>query len=1133
MGAEESYRLLLNKLDEFIRKYYINQLIRGLFITGSLLVAAYLVLTLSEYWLWFSVPVRTVLFWSFVVLAGFSFVKWIFVPGFHYLRLSKSISHEEAAQLIGKHFSSVQDRLLNVLQLKQQSNSAGDNSLIEASIQQKIDGLRPIPFTNAINLSLNRKYLKYLLPPAFLLLFLLIASPDVLRQSTQHLLNFESVYEKPAPFLFVIQNKSLSTIQYRDYVLEVHTPGSALPDEVAVMVNGFPMRMTEKSAGIFTYTFSQPQHDVPFYLQSGDFRSKDYQLEVFEKPNVLKFSVSLQYPAYTGRSNETIENTGDLTVPEGTVATWNFNAQNTSSLDVHFLNEKISASQKNTGIFSFRKSLLKDDSYAIYISNDHIKNADSIRYAVSVIPDQFPSIEVKQAQDSANRKYLYFAGNASDDYGLTKLLLQYRIYSSDSDKANSPLQNISVPFTSGKQTSFSEFWDINKLNLQPGQLADYYFEVWDNDGVHGPKSTKSDVMHFSQPSKEEFDKQTDLTNQQIENTLNQSINQAQSLQNDMQKMQQQILQKSELNWQDKKQMQDILDRQKKLEQNINQLNQDFNKSLNDQQLYKKYTPEMLQKQQQLQQLFSQLETPEMKDLMKKLQDLIEKLNKPQALDQLQNQQLSNQEMQKNMDRLLSLFKELQFEEKMKDVISQLDSLSTQQKNVQQQTQQQSSKQNDKKSDNKSEDNKNTDSKNTDSLKQQQQDVNQQFQDVQQKMDSLQKDNQQLDQPNQMPDTKQDQQNIEQSLQQSMDQLKKNNMNKASQQQQNASQQMQQMSQKLQNSFSDMQMQQAQEDLQTTRQILYNLIRLSQKQKDLLNQTKQTNAYNPKYLQLLKDQYNINDDLKTTEDSISKLSKKSFQLQSYVNKELTEIHKNLSEANTNLENRVPPAASSNQQYVMTDLNNLALLFEETLQQMQQQMMQMQGQGQPSMKNGQGQMNLHSLGQMQKQLNDKITQMQQQMQKGNQPGQSQGENGQQSEELAKLAAEQAAIRAALQQLGDQLDQQKKGLGGDLQNAQQMMNKTENDLVNKNLSQQTLQRQQQILNKLLSAENAEREKENDNKRQAEMARDTTSVSPPSLQEFIKQTQSEMNFYQTIPPDLQPFYRTLIENYFSTIHQ
>src|SRR5580698_1227841 len=116
MSAEESYMLLLNKLDEFIRKYYINQLIRGLFITGSLLLAAYLVLTISEYWLWFSVAVRTVLFWSFVLLAGFTFINWIFIPGFHYLRLSKSLSHEEAAQLIGKHFSSVQDRLLNVLQ---------------------------------------------------------------------------------------------------------------------------------------------------------------------------------------------------------------------------------------------------------------------------------------------------------------------------------------------------------------------------------------------------------------------------------------------------------------------------------------------------------------------------------------------------------------------------------------------------------------------------------------------------------------------------------------------------------------------------------------------------------------------------------------------------------------------------------------------------------------------------------------------------------------------------------------------------------------------------------------------------------------------------------------------------------
>lgn len=47
------------------------------------------------------------------------------------------INHEEAAKIIGTHFTDVKDKLLNVLQLKSQSVGFTDRSLIEASINQK------------------------------------------------------------------------------------------------------------------------------------------------------------------------------------------------------------------------------------------------------------------------------------------------------------------------------------------------------------------------------------------------------------------------------------------------------------------------------------------------------------------------------------------------------------------------------------------------------------------------------------------------------------------------------------------------------------------------------------------------------------------------------------------------------------------------------------------------------------------------------------------------------------------------------------------------------------------------------------------------------------------------------------
>src|SRR5690606_13343893 len=82
---------------------------------------------------------------------------------------------------------------------------------------------------------------------------------------------------------------------------------------------------------------------------------------------------------------------------------------------------------------------------------------------------------------------------------------------------------------------------------------------------------------------------------------------------------------------------------------------------------------------------------------------------------------------------------------------------------------------------------------------------------------------------------------------------------------------------------------------------------------------------------------------------------------------------------------------------------------------------------------------------------------------------------SEELAKLAAEQEQIRRALQN--------EKNGGNDAEGSNgkknaliEKMEETEADLVNKQLTQETIQRQQDIVASLLEDENAETEGEQD---------------------------------------------------------
>src|SRR5690242_410784 len=114
----ENYNTLIIKLDEFIRKYYKNQLIRGALYSVAAVLAFFLGIVLLEYFGHFGTAVRTVFFYSFLTVNAAILYKLVVLPLIHLNRMGKIITYEEASQIIGRHFTNVNDKLLNTLQLK-------------------------------------------------------------------------------------------------------------------------------------------------------------------------------------------------------------------------------------------------------------------------------------------------------------------------------------------------------------------------------------------------------------------------------------------------------------------------------------------------------------------------------------------------------------------------------------------------------------------------------------------------------------------------------------------------------------------------------------------------------------------------------------------------------------------------------------------------------------------------------------------------------------------------------------------------------------------------------------------------------------------------------------------------------
>jgi len=106
------------KLQNFIKKFYYNELIKGLllFLAIGLL---YLIVTLFiEYFLWLKPLARTILFWIFIFVEVALFTFYILFPFVKIVGLKKGISELEASKIIGDHFPEVSDKLLNMLAVK-------------------------------------------------------------------------------------------------------------------------------------------------------------------------------------------------------------------------------------------------------------------------------------------------------------------------------------------------------------------------------------------------------------------------------------------------------------------------------------------------------------------------------------------------------------------------------------------------------------------------------------------------------------------------------------------------------------------------------------------------------------------------------------------------------------------------------------------------------------------------------------------------------------------------------------------------------------------------------------------------------------------------------------------------------
>jgi len=1120
-----AYHQLIQKLDEFIRKYYKNQVIKGLIYTLALGFSLFLAVTALEYFGRFSTPIRAFLFFGFAAACVFILAKYILVPLSKLFKIGKTISHEQAAEIVGKHFGEVKDKLLNTLQLHKLAESAGQSEMLEAAIAQKTAELKPIPFVNAINLGENKKYLKYAAIPTALFLFVLFAAPSIITDGTKRIVNYGQEFKPEAPYLVTLLNKDLSAAEQEDFEIQISLSGKEIPQNVYVEYEGARFRMNASGKTNFSHTVKKVSKSFNFKIFADGFYTDDYAVSVVPKPSLAGLKIRLEYPAYLNKPSEVLTGTGDMTIPEGTRVNWTMNTRNTDQLLLLLPDSVYTLSPKENKV-SFSQKIRQTLSYSLTGRNSFMNASDTNRYLITVIPDEYPSIAVEESKDSLSRSMFYFKGEIADDYGFKGLTFHYRKQKpGDSDKEGSyTVKPLGAAAGQNRQVFFHAF-NFSETNPEPGDEVIYFFTVYDNDGVNGSKSARTAKRVFRVPTEEELALESQKSSESIKSELSESITKAEKIRKESMDLNKSLLQKKTMDWQDRKKIEDLLKKQRDLEKQIEELKKENEKKNLQKNEFKKPDEEELAKQKEMEKLLEELMNEELQKLMEKLEKLMQEQDKNKIQDQLKDMQYNNEDLQKQLERTLELFKQMEFDMKLDETIEKLDKLAKEQKDLAKETAQEKGK----------------DEKKADELKKQQEELNKKFDEVRKDMDELQKKNDELESKREeLKDTEAQEKDIQQEQEKASEQMEQKENKKASESQQKAGEKMEQMSEDLKQMQQEMEQNQETEDLEALRRILDNLIQLSFDQEDLMETMRKTNPNSPKYKELAQVQRKLKDDSKIIEDSLFALSKRVPEIQATVNQEIADIKRNMDEAVSNLSDRETPTALTRQQYSMTSINNLALMLSEAIENaQQQQQMKMKG-NKACKKPGSGTPSpgeMKKMQEAQKKLSEQMKKMAEKMQgkqgEGQKPGDmkkpgEKGSNGELSKEFAEMAAEQEMIRKKMQEMADKMgDMQGKKM---MQEMIQKMEENETDLYNKRINSQTMMRQKDIEIRMLESEKALREQETDEQRESKEG-NVPPINADQYKQYLRMKEKQTELLRTVPPALKPYYRQKVSEFFNKL--
>ncbi len=1069
---------LLLSLDRYIARQLLRQVVWGLLRAVAVLGGLWLLLVLIEGQLWLLPGLRTGLLLLWVGLALGLLGLWVLRPVWQHSRLSPDQRRLIAGRELGTRLPPVADKLLNLLQLYQIELSP--QSLAAADRRQRVEALGTIPYLQQVSWRTLRRPALAVGAVLVVTLSVVLVWPEQVGGGHARLIAPGRTFLPPPPYRVHIEQMTEPVVQGEAFVLVVRADGRALPERLEFYAEGAEVGvpLTRASDGRFRLELPRPERSFTFEIGTSGYRTARTAVRVLRRPRLADFRLTLRYPPHTGLKAERLgPYVGDATVPVGTVLSWQLVlADSAQRAELVTREGRAAFSVREEGAM-FSRQVLRDLSYRLSISGVHgLLAADSQSYAVTVITDRAPTVVLVAPEAESLLPpggITPVQAQASDDYGIAAAWLLYRPTGAESD---SSIRRKALTVSASKEILIDQPVDWLELGLKPGGSWQLAIEVEDNDAVTGPKRSRTPWHQLRHGSRLEAIAETQAQADSVGAGLGAALDQAEQVKAELERLRREALEGKPLDFDTRRRLEQLERQQQRLNERLQEADARLSELRQESADQQTSSPQQQDELSRVQEQLRQLTSPkELSEFLKALREQEERLDSRNLFRQLEQLERTGRYQQSDLQRMRQLLEQWRDKQAREAQAQRAEALRQRQQALESLTREAQTPEQ------------------AQQLAEQQRQLAEQAERLARELErNKEKGAEQPSEPSRPdssvkpsrpdsarqatpPDSSAGQPSSEpqspsergrdaqQQMQRATQRLQQNQPRQARPNQQRAADQLQQLADALRQDQNDAELEQATENYEDLRALTENLLKLSFDQEEVQAALRRVRANDPALKQKSATQQRLRDDMGHVEDSLEALAGRVPQIKQELLDRTRRITANLDDALESLDERQIAQAGVYQQEARTDMNALASLLVDALNQVQMQMRAAQNRRGKPRQGSPG--SLRELAEQQQQLGNEM---------GEQP-----QDGAQADRLRALAERQAEIRQQLQQLYQKLKQEgEQGLGS-LDKVAEDMQQNEAELRAAELSRQTLLRQQQIMSRMLDYDKAMREREYEERR------------------------------------------------------